>query len=700
MAELQQLREGDSFAGRYRVVRLIRAGGMGAVYEVEDASTRRRRALKIMHPSLVQSADSVARFQREVFIGAELETEHIVEVLDAGIDQASRVPFLTMELLKGEELGDRLQRVGRLSPSETVDVLSQIARALDKAHQRGIVHRDLKPENIYLTVREDGSVRAKILDFGIAKLLEGAHSNATQAAGTPLYMAPEQTDKLGHVSPATDVWAIGLVAYRMLVGVSYWQGDSLQQLYRQILMDPITSPVQRAAAASVQLPPGFDYWFARCVVRAPQERFPSVGQAVMELGNIFGLAIQRVSGGVSHPGVQAYDRTAPPVNMTPPGPGAHPMATMLTPPTPAPGFAATTPHPAGTPPPGITPYPAPQITPVNPNDPSAYAGTQVTPAGGVDRISISGTQLAPPEGFRASQPNIAPPATQPMGPIGGSAPKKGAPVGLIAGAIVGVGAVAALVIVLATGKKPDSSTTDNTAKTSVTGTGKKAPTKKGDDDDDKPTPPKKDDWLKKIDTANPFHAIGGKPYSIQQHEVTRDEYALYLDNDTSGKKPLENFAGLKPGAKDGNLPITWVTYEASAGFCKAIGAHVPTVEEWESAVKGPSNWKYPWGNTWPAAGSPESRDLAAGKAGMGIVGVETSPYDKGPYGHYDLAGNAQEWTSTDAASNKHKLLRGTDVNDDESVFLAPGELFTEVGADPAAVDTAKAGAEVGFRCAK
>src|SRR5258708_9645979 len=268
--ELQQLRPGDSFAGRYKVIRLIRAGGMGAVYEVEDTSTRRRRALKLMHPSLVQSADSRMRFQREVFIGAELETEHIVEVLDAGLDQASQTPYLAMELLKGEELGDRLERVGRMNADEVCDILAQVSRALDKAHAKGIVHRDLKPENIYLTQREDGQLRAKILDFGIAKLVEGAQTSATQAAGTPLYMAPEQTDKMGHVSPVTDVWALGLVAYRMLVGGSYWQGDSLQQLYRQILMDPITSPVQRAAEVGIGLPPSFDLWFLRCVARNPQ----------------------------------------------------------------------------------------------------------------------------------------------------------------------------------------------------------------------------------------------------------------------------------------------------------------------------------------------------------------------------------------------------------------------------------------------
>jgi serine/threonine-protein kinase len=159
--DLQQLRPGDAFAGRYKVLRLLRAGGMGAVYEVEDTATRRRRALKLMHPSLLTSSESRARFQREVFIGAELETEHIVEVIDAGIEPTSQVPYLTMELLKGEELGDRIERVGRLDPGEVCVVLAQVARALDKAHGKGIVHRDLKPENIFLTFREDGSVRAK-----------------------------------------------------------------------------------------------------------------------------------------------------------------------------------------------------------------------------------------------------------------------------------------------------------------------------------------------------------------------------------------------------------------------------------------------------------------------------------------------------------------------------------------------------------
>ena len=676
MSELQQLRPGDAFASRYRVVRLIRAGGMGAVYEVEDTSTRRRRALKIMHPSLVQSADSRARFEREVFIGAELETEHVVEVLDAGLDQQSQMPFLTMELLKGEELGDRLLRVGRVSPQEAVEVLGQIARALDKAHARGIVHRDLKPENVYLTFREDGSMRAKILDFGIAKLLEGANASATQAAGTPLYMAPEQTDRAGHVSPATDIWALGLVAYRMVVGASYWQGESLQQLYRQILMDPLTSPAERATAYGVQLPPAFDGWFGRCVARNPQERWPSASAAVVELANAFGVQVPR-SSGASHPGSPAYDVTAPPVTQVTPAGASHPMSTPFG----SPQMAATTPHtgapfgstpllgPHGqmTPQPGTTPYPSPNFTP-------PHAATPVPQ-------EISGTQVAAPGqlDWRGSGPGA--PAPQP------SAPRKGSPVPLVVGglaALLLVGGIGAYVATRPSTPKPD----PDPKPQPTTHAPKPKPT----------TAAVKKDFAGEVAKLNVFHGVGSRPHVLQEHEVTREEFARYLASNPDARKPLQGFSDLEVGGKDGRLPVTWVTYEAADAYCQAIGGRLPTVDEWEAAVKGPSGWKYPWGNDWPKGA--DLRDLAAAKGqGAGLVEVGSSPFDKGPYGHLDLAGNAQEWTATDAPTKGHKLLRGTDVNDDQTVYADPGELFTEAG-NPDAVDSAKAGAQVGFRCAK
>lgn len=150
------LAEGTIFAGRYRVVRSIAAGGMGAVYEVVHLETDRRRAMKVMHAHLFQSDDMRMRFQREARIAANIESEYLIDVSDAGVDEATGMPFMVMELLRGEELGQRLKRVGRLDPAEALTVLQQTALALDKTHAASIVRRDLKPQNLFCTQRDDG----------------------------------------------------------------------------------------------------------------------------------------------------------------------------------------------------------------------------------------------------------------------------------------------------------------------------------------------------------------------------------------------------------------------------------------------------------------------------------------------------------------------------------------------------------------
>jgi len=287
--------------------------------------------------------------------------------------------------------------------------------------------------------------------------------------------------------------------------------------------------------------------------------------------------------------------------------------------------------------------------------------------------------MAPPIGYGPS-PYGPPP--QPSYPA-----KKGAPVGLIAVFILGAGALLG-VLVWTLNRPKDPGPKVATVNTTDSTTSKP----KTKSTDDKP----KDPWQTKVETLNPFHVIGAKKFSLQQHEATREEFTHYVLNASSPIKPLQDFSSLVAGNKE-KLPVTWVTYEAAEDFCKELGGRVPTAEEWDSAVHGPNGQKYPWGNEWPKKDSPDFRDLAAGKKGMGIIDVETSSYDKGPYGNFDLAGNVQEWTSTTAKSGTHKLLRGTDVNDDETVFADPSELFF---GDPSAADPAKAGAEVGFRCAK
>lgn len=290
------LSEGQLFASRYRVERCIAVGGMGAVYEVTHLETERRRALKVMHTHLLQSKDMRNRFRREARVAAQIQSAFVVDVFDAGIDEATQMPFLVMELLQGEELGARLARVGRFGFEETVGYLWQTALALDKSHRVHIVHRDLKPENLFLNEQEDGPPRIKILDFGIAKLIaEGTtEANVTDSIGTPLYMAPEQFHSRSSVSPATDIFALGMMAYTMLVGVSYWYDEkraspNVFSIIAKVMNGPSEMASVRAQMRGVLLPRGFDVWFRRITAFQPRERFPSATDAIQDLAVVLGL---------------------------------------------------------------------------------------------------------------------------------------------------------------------------------------------------------------------------------------------------------------------------------------------------------------------------------------------------------------------------------------------------------------------------
>ncbi len=271
------------FADDYRVVRPLAAGGMGAVYVVEQLSTRKLRALKLMQPAIASDPEFRRRFEQEARIGARIASEHVVEVHAAGVDATTGAPYLIMELLEGEDLAHRIERAGPLPPSELVAICAQLCHALGAAHRAGVVHRDLKPENIFLANahRADVRVTVKILDFGIAKLLaEGTSS--TGAMGTPLWLAPEQTEA-GTVSPAADVWALGLIAFHALTGRYFWKATdgaaTIAQLMREVILDPISPASERASALRVSLPPGFDGWFSRCVARDPAARFADAAAA-------------------------------------------------------------------------------------------------------------------------------------------------------------------------------------------------------------------------------------------------------------------------------------------------------------------------------------------------------------------------------------------------------------------------------------
>jgi serine/threonine-protein kinase len=301
-ADPSVLAPGSVFQSRYEVVRCIKAGGMGAVYEVVHTETRRRRALKVMLPSIVANTVMRARFKLEATVAADVESEHIVETFDAGVDPESGAPFLVMELLRGEDLGATLERTGAMPPSQVVVLIGQIALALDKTHAAGIVHRDLKPDNLFLTQRDDGSPRIKILDFGIAKVVSDSVQTAQQTAsiGTPLYMSPEQIHGDGKIGPRSDLYALGHIAFTLLTGQPYWfeEAAAAQAVYGLLLrvMNGLPeAPTARAARRGVVLPPLFDSWFARATAHHAVDRFENAASLVSTLAESLGLAAPRLS---------------------------------------------------------------------------------------------------------------------------------------------------------------------------------------------------------------------------------------------------------------------------------------------------------------------------------------------------------------------------------------------------------------------
>jgi len=282
-----RLSAGDVFADRYEIVARLGTGGMSAVYAARHLRTDRRVAVKLLDAGIATTSEARARFAKEARLSAAIDSPHVVDVIDAGVDAKTELPFLVMELLDGETLGARVTREGRLEAAQVVAIVRQIASALDRAHARGIVHRDIKPDNIYLARAEGGVTSVKLLDFGIAKTEDAAQTATGQILGTPLYMAREQIDG-GEVTPLADVSALGNVAYYALVGSPYWAKEpTVRQVLLGIVIGPRESASARASTDSVVLPPAFDAWFARCVAADPRDRFPSAGDAAVALAAVF-----------------------------------------------------------------------------------------------------------------------------------------------------------------------------------------------------------------------------------------------------------------------------------------------------------------------------------------------------------------------------------------------------------------------------
>jgi len=290
------VKPGSEIAGRYKLVSLIGEGGMGSVWRAEHLTLHSHVAIKLINPGAASLAPQAReRFMREARSAASLSSPHVVHITDFGVDDD--VPFIAMELLEGETLEERLERVRPLAPGETLRLLHHVARAIGKAHEAGIVHRDLKPANVFIVKNEDAEL-AKVLDFGVAKDTQRGDDAASTAltqsgavVGTPCYMSPEQATGERDIDFRSDLWSLGVIAFECITGERPFSGETLGSLVLQICSKPLPVPSEIAS-----VPEGFDAWFAKAVARDPDDRFDSAREMIKALRAVLGPAAGRLSG--------------------------------------------------------------------------------------------------------------------------------------------------------------------------------------------------------------------------------------------------------------------------------------------------------------------------------------------------------------------------------------------------------------------
>lgn len=691
------LEPGAMFGRDFRIVKALRAGGMGAVYVVDQLSTGKPRALKVMAAGLVSDPATRERFVFEAQAAAKIESDHVVEIVTAGVDEATGAPYIVMELLKGEELGDFIERVGLLPLGDVAEILQQIGHALEQAHHQGIVHRDLKLENIFLCAsrRRDVAFTAKVLDFGIAKLVADSHTTGTQPLGTPLFMSPEQTDRRGRICPATDVWALGLIAFRLLTGKDFWiDVETLPMLLRQICIDPIPFAGERARElrVTVVLPPGFDAWFARCVDRNIDARFQDAGEAVRAFAELVtegaprGVLVMSSGGGRSSVsgGFAA---------------GSGGLASGAV-------NAASGSQQSGS---------------VLRLAPSANASAALANAA---TIGVTDAPLVAPTGGAVAAPTVKP----------GSS--KGVVLGLVTAAL-GIGGVIAYLRVghgdstpvLASASIPSALTSAapllppakvNCPEGSLLISG--GPMYMGARDLN--------------DDAKPPHEVTVSAFCLAKTEVTTRAYAACVEKGQC-ERALEqvSWPGINSEKKQryssfcnagkldrGEHPINCVAWPMADNYCKKHGQRLPTEAEWEYAARGSNQRKYPWGDQAPCAkflnacgkecalwgDKHEEKHKTMYEEDDGFPAtapVGSFPAGASAHGVMDLAGNVWEWTAdfhapyTDAVqrdpkgpeAGEKRVVRGGDYFGFQADWARPAYRWKTV---PDTYNHA-----IGFRCA-
>ncbi|WP_437629536.1 protein kinase domain-containing protein [Sorangium sp. So ce854] len=433
---------GQQVTSTLRLSRQLGKGAMGSVWVADHLTLGTQVAVKFMSPAYAEQGGFVERFRREAMAAAQIKSPHVAQVFDHGVTHDG-APFIVMELLEGEDLKRRIQRLGVLSPVEVATIVAQTARALGRAHQLGIVHRDIKPDNIFL-LDVEGELFVKVLDFGVAKRVHGAPqgdlgmTSTGHVLGTPLYMSPEQILSAKNVDFHADLWGLAVVAYHALTGHLPFTGETLGALSVALHAGIFTPP----SAVRPELSPAIDAWMRKALALDPAARFGSARQMAEALEHAV-LGIARTpftndppSAGdrISHAG--AARAASQPVLFGAPAP--LPAAPGLDAAASAPGLGA--------------PASAPGFGAAGPAAPDARLSTSGTPASAPGaRLSTTGTPASAP-GARLSTTGTPGRTLAGMATSEPAGPRRWAPA--IAAAALALGALVAVVVFLTARRSP------------------------------------------------------------------------------------------------------------------------------------------------------------------------------------------------------------------------------------------------------
>jgi len=294
--------------GPYVVQRMLGRGGMGVVVAAQHEERHELVAIKLLHAKAATDAVQRERFVREARAIVRIKSDHVVRVLDAGVEEATGAPFIVMEHLDGFDLGQMLERHGAFSVPMAVDCIIQICEAVSAAHALGIIHRDLKPSNFFLVKRADGSPLVKVLDFGISKAasedgIPDPRLTETQAVfGSPTYMSPEQIRSSKNVDARSDVWSLGVALFELLTMKLPFVADNVAGLLASVVAD---APFPLAQFAEV--PAELEAIVFACLEKDPARRIGSAAELAVRLapfatpeGAALASRIDRVARGSAH----------------------------------------------------------------------------------------------------------------------------------------------------------------------------------------------------------------------------------------------------------------------------------------------------------------------------------------------------------------------------------------------------------------